>query len=471
MLKQRIKQELIDKLGYEPTESQLRLSEKVAEFIEPFDKFQVLLIKGFAGTGKTTMVKAIVETLKSYQLQTVLLAPTGRAAKVLSEYTSKEAYTIHKKIYRQQSSSDGFGKFSLNYNKHSNTIFIVDEASMIANTSLDGGIFGSGRLLDDLIEFVFAGDHCKLILLGDTAQLPPVGYADSPALEVELLKEYLLEVSHLELTDVIRQKEKSGILENATELRHKIISSSSDKKLFNLHGFSDIRRVSGEELIESITSSYDKFGIENTMIICRSNKRANIYNQGIRNKILYREEELSAGDQLMVVKNNYFWLSGDHESDFIANGDILEVKKIKRITEMHGFRFADIVARFPDYELEEIEVKIILDTLTLDGPSLNQVQNNQLFQSVFEDYSDLKRKSSIIKKVKNDAFFNALQVKFAYAVTCHKAQGGQWNEVYLDQGYIPDLQINKEYLRWIYTAVTRSYGKLYLVNFPDDYFY
>jgi len=465
-----IKQELIDKLGYEPTPSQQLLIQKAAEFIHHFDRHQVLLIRGYAGTGKTTMVKAIVETLQMHHLSAVLLAPTGRAAKVLSEYTGKPAYTIHKKIYRQQSSKDGFGRFSLNYNKHQDCIFIVDEASMIANKSSDGGIFGSGNLLDDLIEFIFAGKSCKLILLGDTAQLPPIGFDDSPALDKNIIKNYFLETDDVELTDVIRQQITSGILENATFLRNQIQAAEPPDKLFETSGFKDVIRLSGEELIESISESYNKAGIEETMIICRTNKRANIYNQGIRNKILYREEELSTGDLLMVVKNNYFWLPEGSETEFIANGDIMEVQRIYRYQEQHGLRFADISVRFPDYNLEDIHVKIIIDTLSLEGPSLNQDQNNRLFQSVYQDYIDLKKKPAILKKVKNDPFFNALQVKFSYAVTCHKAQGGQWKDVYLDQGYLPDLQINTEYLRWLYTGMTRSSSKLFLVNFNPKFF-
>lgn len=468
MLTKEIGQSLLKNLGHPPTDSQVKLMSKMADFLSNFHQHQIFLIKGYAGTGKTTSVRSIIETLGRFKQKAVLLAPTGRAAKVLTNYTNQEAFTIHRKIYRQKTSGSAAGSFVLNFNKHKDTLFIVDEASMIANQSSDGGLFGSGKLLDDLIEFVFSGEGCKLILLGDTAQLPPVGYSTSPALDKEILKNYLLEVDEIELTDVIRQQEGSGILENATRLRTADPSGAFPN--FHLGNFKDISRISGEDLIESISSSYDREGIEETMIVCRSNKRANVYNQGIRNKILMREEELSPGDLLMVVKNNYFWLREHTDTAFIANGDMLIIKRILKYTDRYGLRFADVVVSFPDFDFESVELKIILDTLSIEGPSLSQAQNENFFRQVYEDYAHHGKKASIYKKMKEDPFFNALQVKFGYAVTCHKAQGGQWKHIYLDQGYLPDDQINAEYLRWLYTGLTRASEKLYLVNFQDKFF-
>lgn len=468
MLTKEISQTLIQNLGHPPTESQIRLMTKMASFLSDFHQHQIFLIKGFAGTGKTTSVRSIIQTLGKFKQKAVLMAPTGRAAKVLTNYTGQEAFTIHRKIYRQKTSGSSAGSFVLNFNKYKDTLFIVDEASMIANQSNEGGIFGSGKLLDDLIEFVFSGEGCKLILLGDTAQLPPVSYSSSPALDKEILKNYFLEVDEIELTDVIRQQVGSGILENATRLRTADINEGFPG--FHLDGNKDVARISGEDLIESISGSYDREGIEETMIICRSNKRANIFNQGIRNKILCREEELSPGDLLMVVKNNYFWLREQTDTAFIANGDMLIIKRIQKYTERYGFRFADVIVSFPDFEFESVELKIMLDTLSIEGPSLSQAQNETLFRKIYEDYAHLGKKASIYKKMKEDPFFNALQVKFGYAVTCHKAQGGQWKHIYLDQGYLPDDQINSDYLRWLYTGITRASSMLYLVNFQDKFF-
>jgi exodeoxyribonuclease V len=470
MLIKEIGSSLIEHLGHPPTESQVRLMAKMAEFLSDFHKHQIFLVKGYAGTGKTTSVRSIIETLGRYKQKAILLAPTGRAAKVLANYTGQQAFTIHRKIYRQKTSGSAAGSFTLNFNKHKDTLFIVDEASMIANQSNEGGIFGSGRLLDDLIEFVFAGEGCKLILLGDTAQLPPVGYAESPALDKEILKNYLLEVDEIELTDVIRQQIDSGILNNATRLRSAIPLEAADVPTFQTEDFSDVVRLSGEDLIESIAGSYDRFGMEETMIVCRSNKRANIYNQGIRNKILCREEELSPGDLLMVVKNNYFWLQEQAENSFIANGDMIMIKRILKYTERYGFRFADVIVSFPDYDFESVELKIIMDTLSIEGPSLSYAQNESFFRQISEDYAHYGKKAIIYKKIKEDPFFNALQVKFGYAITCHKAQGGQWKHVYLDQGFLPDDQLSTEHVRWLYTGLTRASEKLFFVNFHSKFF-
>jgi exodeoxyribonuclease V len=472
MLISHIQNHLEQHLRHTPTPSQSLLIKQLASFLVNYQQNQIFILNGYAGTGKTTMIRALIETLRLFKLNTVLVAPTGRAAKVITHYTGQSAYTIHKKIYRQKSAKDGFGSFELNKNLHANTLFIVDEASMIANYSADGSNFGSGKLLDDLVEYVFNNKHCRLMLIGDEAQLPPVGLELSPALNNKQMDVYGLDISNGSLTDVVRQAEDSGILHNATTLREQIESGIFDIPYFETEGFSDIIRLPGEELIESINDSYDSVGIEQTMIVCRSNKRANLYNNGIRNQILWREEELSAGDILMVVKNNYFWLEeNDNENvNFIANGDTIEVLKVRKYEERYGFRFADLVVRMIDYEDIELDLKIVMDTLSTEAASLSADQNKQLFYSVLEDYQEISGKSKQFKKVKEDPFFNALQVKFGYAVTCHKAQGGQWDHVYLDQGYLPDDQLSREYLRWLYTGFTRATKKLYLVNFKQNFF-
>ncbi|RLD61741.1 MAG: ATP-dependent endonuclease [Bacteroidetes bacterium] len=460
---------------YSPTKNQEKLIEELANLIISFksqdkDK-KIFLLKGYAGTGKTTIISSFVKILNSLRIKTILLAPTGRAAKVLSFYAGKNAFTIHKKIYKQKSSKDGFGKFVLNKNLHSYTFFIVDESSMISNSSNEATMFGSGRLLDDLIEYVYNDKNCMLIVVGDTAQLPPVGIDTSPALQPDVLEGYNLTVNEIELTEVIRQSFNSGILYNATKVREQINEMPIDfyYPKIKLHGFNDIYKISGEDLIEEISSSYDKYGIEQTIVVSRSNKRANKYNQGIRNTILYREEEISIGDYLMIVKNNYHWLDDNDKIDFIANGDIVEIIRIKNYQEKYGFRFADVSIRFIDYDIE-IDTKIMLSTLSIETASLNNDQNKQLYYSVLEDYSDIKSKKQQYELVKKDPFFNALQVKFSYAITCHKSQGGQWKAVFVDQGYLNNDMLNVEYLRWLYTAITRSTEKLYLVNFKKDFF-
>ena len=468
MLKNHIQVQLFENLKYSPTESQQKLIQLMADFIFSDDKDELLLVKGFAGTGKTTMVNALVKVLGACKRKSLLLAPTGRAAKVLASYSGRPAYTIHKKIYRQQSSKDGFGNFKLDRNFHNHTIFIIDEASMISNQAMEMNIFGSGRLLDDLVEYVYTGNNCKMILIGDTAQLPPVKQSLSPALDRKHLESYGLKVRETVLTDVVRQAGESGILFNATQLRASINIQSSVFPTIQLTDFSDIQPVTGDMLIEEISDVYDKYGMDETIIITRSNKRANVYNQGIRNSILWREEELSPGDILMVVKNNYFWLDDNDKTSYIANGDTVEVIKIRRTEELYGFRFADVLLRMTDYDLE-IDAKIILDTLTIDAAALSTEDNKKLFFAVFDDFHEISSKKKRYDAVKNNAHFNALQVKFAYAVTCHKAQGGQWKAVFIDQGYLtgnPDV----EYLRWMYTAFTRPTEKLYLVNFAKEMF-
>ncbi|MFO7830098.1 MAG: AAA family ATPase [Bacteroidales bacterium] len=471
MLKDHIKNTIFQKLNVTPTTGQVDLIEKLAGFILSDQSDDIFLIKGYAGTGKTTIISTLVKAFLSLKIKSVLLAPTGRAAKVLASYAHKSAYTIHKKIYRQKSSKDGFGVFVLDTNLHSQTFFIVDEASMISNTSNDISIFGSGRLLDDLIQYVYQKKNCKLILIGDTAQLPPVGIDISPALEKKQLESYNLKVTEHQLTEVVRQVEDSGVLLNATKIRNLMIQGKYHFPKFEIDHINDIQRVSGDELIDAITNSYEKNGIEDTIIITRSNKRANQYNQGIRNQILWYEEEIAVGDLLMVVKNNYFWMEDNEKIDFIANGDIGEIMRIKKYEERYGFRFADIVLRLIDYDDLEIDCKIILDTLNINSAALTSEDNKQLFYQILEDYQHLKTKKQQYKAVKEDEFFNALQVKFSYAITCHKAQGGQWKSVFIDHGYLKEEMLDKEYFRWLYTAFTRPVEKLYLVNFNQNFFY
>ena len=454
---------------YKPTLEQEKAVKSLADFLFSRQQDSVFHLKGYAGTGKTALIGALVKTLDQLQQKCVLLAPTGRAAKVFSHYAKHSAFTIHKKIYRQRNYSNDMDNFSLDDNLHQQTLFIVDEASMIANDGLSGAAFGTGRLLDDLIQYVYAGTGCRLMLIGDTAQLPPVGEEQSPALSPDVLKGYGLEVYEAQLTEVVRQMHDSGILWNATELRRYI----SEEVFFALpsirvDGFPDIRIIPGNELIEAINDSYDHAGMDETIVVCRSNKRANIYNRGIRNMILYREDELNSGDLLMVAKNNYFWTEQCKEIDFIANGDIAVVRRVRRVREAYGFRFADVVLAFPDYGDVELEVKLLLDTLHTDTPALPKEQNDKLFYAVLEDYADITVKRERMKKMKADPHYNALQVKYAYAVTCHKAQGGQWKRVFLDQGYMTEDMLTPDYFRWLYTAFTRATETLYLVNWPKE---
>jgi exodeoxyribonuclease-5 len=461
--------QLCKNLGNTPTDDQSEALKKVADYITDNTNDVIFLLTGYAGTGKTSLISSVVKTLDLLRMRSVLLAPTGRAAKVLSSFAGKQAFTIHKKIYRQKSSKDGMGRFVLDRNLHKDTYFIVDEASMVSNSSNEVSLFGSGKVLDDLIEYVYSGTDCKLIIAGDTAQLPPVGSILSPALDPDSLKEYGFGLRSAELKEVVRQSEGSGVLMNATRVRlqiadHELVHPSLDCKNYN-----DIVRISGEELIDEISTAYGTSGLEGTIIVVNSNKQANRYNQGIRNRIFFREEEISPGDMVMVVKNNYFLIGEDEESGFIANGDIAEVKRIRKYEEKFGFRFADMVLRFADYDLE-IESKVMLDVLRLDTPALPPDKGRELFQNVLADYLFIKSRRKQIEAVRNDPYFNALQVKFAYAVTCHKAQGGQWQRVFIDQGMFNRLEISIDYLRWFYTALTRATDKLYLVNFPGEWF-
>ena len=439
---------------------------KLSEFLLSDDDRKVFLLCGYAGTGKTSLISALVRTMEQLERRTILLAPTGRAAKVFSSYSGKSAHTIHKCIYRQKSIMDS-ATFTLTENRAQNTLFIVDEASMISN---DGN---SGGLLDDLIEFVYSGRGCSMLLLGDTAQLPPVGEVESPALTCSYLRSMFLNVTSVELKQVMRQLDDSGILYNATMLRQRIEKEDTyDLPQITLEGFTDICNVQGEELIEAIEGCYNKAGVDETIILCRSNKRANVYNEGIRRRILYREEELSRGDMLMIVKNNYYWreqLGKEDKTlleklDFIANGDMAEIIRVHGTEEMYGFRFADVTLSLIDYEDCEIDVKIMLNTLTSESPSLTREENERLFNAVWEDYPEIRSKRKRMEEIRKNPYYNALQVKYGYAVTCHKAQGGEWRRVFIDQGYIGEDMISPDYYRWLYTAFTRASEKLHLVN-------
>lgn len=469
MLNNYLTQQIKRNFCYQPTEEQEKAMKCIADFLSEPKNDTLLLLKGYAGTGKTTLIGAVVKTLSEMRAGYVLMASTGRAAKVFSHYSGFPAYTIHKKIYRQKSFSNEHDNFSLNDNLHKNTLFIVDEASMISNDGISGAAFGSGRLLDDLIEYVYAGQGCRLLIIGDDAQLPPVGEDESPALCAEVLRGYGLDVTECILTEVIRYSGRNGILTNATMLRDRMAADDIyDLPLLSLKGFEDISSVPGSELIEAINSSYNEVGMDETMIICRSNKRAYLYNKGIRNTILYREDELNTGDILMIAKNNYHWTADCKEMDFIANGDIAVVRRVRRTQEMYGFRFADVILSFPDHNDIEFELKILLDTLHSDYPSLSREYSDRLFNAVMEDYSDITNKRERMKKLKEDSFYNALQVKYAYAVTCHKAQGGQWKRIFIDQGYITEDTFTPDYYRWLYTALTRASERLYLVNWPES---
>ncbi|MDR1937353.1 MAG: AAA family ATPase [Tannerellaceae bacterium] len=470
MINSYLEEVILQQFPYHPTDDQLAALRMLSVFLLPdCEPDALFLLKGYAGTGKTSLVGALVKALAALHQNTVLLAPTGRAAKVFSLYAEHKAFTIHKKIYRQKTFSNEPAGFLLAENLYKNALFIVDEASMIANQATDSYFFGSGRLLDDLIHYVYSGENCRLLLMGDEAQLPPVVSAESPALNPGILRGYNLRVEEARLTQVVRQSEDSGILFNATRLREAL--RAQDTGVFpklRLQGVSDLGKIRGDELLERITTAYGRDGIEETMIVVRSNKQANIYNNGIRNRILYREEELSTGDRLMIARNNYYWTAGNQEMDFIANGEIIEVLRVRKITELYGFRFADVSVRFQDYDLD-VDVKLLLDTLQSESPALPKELNDRLFYAVLEDYAHIAAKAERMKKMKTDPYYNVVQVKYAYAVTCHKAQGGQWTNVFLDVGYIKEEMLGESFYRWLYTAITRATGNLYLVNLPEAF--
>ena len=478
MIIDELKYKILQQFGFPPTQEQAHALEVFAEFLTDRDPHAVMILRGSAGTGKTTLSGAIVRTLKEIRQKVMLLAPTGRAAKVFSLNSGSPAYTIHRRIYREKSFSGVEGQFNLNDNLYTDTLFMVDEASMIANMGLGGMSFGSGCLLDDLVHFVYQGRNDRLLLIGDKAQLPPVGEEESPALHAAMLEGYGLKVYECDLNEVLRQSEESGILYNATMIRQ-MITHDDITQLPKIHfaGYSDIKPMPGAELIEALADSYHHVGLDDTIVVTRSNTRANIFNQGIRNMVLDREEELSQGDILMIVKNNYYWMEEERKSNnklqsneipaFLANGDRAKVLKVRRRIDLYGFRFATLLLQFPDYGNYELEATVLLDTLTSEAPALTHEQQEQLFHQIEEDYQDIPLKTDRMKAIRQDQFFNALQVKFAYAVTCHKAQGGQWAHVYVDQGYMTDDMLNPDYIHWLYTAFTRATEMLYLVNWPE----
>ena len=485
MIGDELKYRVLQALRLVPTAEQEHALDLFSAFMLDRQEHVVMILRGSAGTGKTTLAGAIVRALASLEQKLILLAPTGRAAKVFSLYSGHAAYTIHRRIYRQKSAGD-LSSFSLNDNLNRDTLFIVDEASMIANQGYNESSFGSGCLLDDLMQFVYNGMNCRLMLIGDKAQLPPVGEEESPALMASVLRGYGMKVYECDLNQVLRQSEDSGILWNATRIRQDQgdrLHDPVDQKpvpmippmilpQIRLKGFADIQIVPGDELIESLASSYSRVGMDETIVVTRSNKRANIYNQGIRNTVLDREDELCRGDQLMIVKNNYYWSQESGEKsqetgvEFIANGDVAVVQRVRHVHEQYGFRFAEVTMTFPDYDDYELTATVILDSLITEAPALTREQQEQLYNAVLEDYAWVVRKDERMKKLKTDPYYNALQIKFAYAVTCHKAQGGQWSHVYLDQGYMTDDMLTPDYIHWLYTAFTRATEKLFLVNWP-----
>ncbi len=469
MINSHLSRQIRQNFPHTPTNEQLFALNILADFLLSANENSALLLKGYAGTGKTSLVGALVKTMSGLKQKSILLAPTGRAAKVLSNYAGQQAFTIHKKIYRQDAFSNDLSAFHPSDNLHKDTLFIVDEASMISNQGIDSHYFGSGRLLDDLVHYVYSGENCRLMLMGDTAQLPPVMQVESPALQADILKGYNLQVDEIQLTEVVRQDLNSGILYNATLLRDSLRNNRVEiyPKL-TVKGFADIQMINGSELIEAISNAYSKDGLDDTIVISRSNKRANIYNNGIRNQILYREEELSTGDRLMIVKNNYFWTRNNKEIDFIANGEIVQVLRVRNESHLYGFRFCDVTVRFQDYDME-LDIKILLDTLQTEAPALPKELNDKLFYTILEDYQDISTKSGKMKKMKENPHYNVVQVKYAYAITCHKAQGGQWKNVFLDIGYMTEEMLGENFYRWLYTAMTRATDRLYLVNLPEEF--
>lgn len=444
----------------------------MAHFLYDADPRSLFLMKGYAGTGKTSLVSALIQVLPQLRVNTVLLAPTGRAAKVIAGYSGRQAYTIHKKIYMTVTDAGGAIRTVRAINKHAYTLFIVDEASMIGVEPTST----RQSLLEDLVDYVYDGNHCRLMLIGDTAQLPPVGQSESPALDERFLSaSFSLNLISCELTEVVRQQQLSGILGNATALRSQIAllspGEAAELPLFDVGGTTDVVPLSGEDLMETLFREYGSYALEDVVVVTRSNKRANLFNQGIRNSVLFREEEVNAGDYLMVVKNNYFWLDEESTIGFIANGDIVEVLSVRNVQELYGFRFADATVRFVDYPDEEPrDCKLMLSTLYSESPSLTHEESERLFNTVMEDYAELPHKADRLRELRQNPYYNALQVKFAYALTCHKTQGGQWRTVIVDQGFLGENPVDRDYLRWLYTAFTRATEKVYLLNFDATFF-
>lgn len=470
MLNTRIATQIYAKICFETTLSQKKIIEKLSEYLADDDFSRIFVLNGFAGTGKTTLISAVVSALKDLNIKTVLLAPTGRAAKVLARYSKEKALTIHKRIYLERTNADYVSKFSLAPNREQETLFIVDEASMLANSSSDGAVFGSGALLDDLVTYVRNGRRCRLMLVGDNAQLPPVGAETSPALDPVRMARYG-EVVYASMDEVVRQEAESGILFNATLVRCMLERGIYEIPRFRM-GFPDVARLEGGEFLETLQECYDRYGRDETIVITRSNKRANRYNEGIRRNILGAEEEIESGDMLMVVKNNYHFTERIEECPipFMANGDVARLRRLRRFEEFYGFHFAEAVLSFPDYGDPEIECKILLDTIRSESPSLTAEESRRLFDEVEQDYLDIKSRIKRFKEIRENPHYNAVQVKFAYAVTCHKAQGGQWRAVFIDRFLFGDEPMTRDRMRWLYTALTRATDRLYFVNFPDEFF-
>lgn len=463
---------LIDKFPHVATAKQQMCLELLSQFILDKSENQIFILKGYAGTGKTSIIGTLVKNLWQIKKSAILLAPTGRAAKIISSYSSSEAFTIHKKIYTVRTNKNGKTSFVLAANKNKKTLFIVDEASMISDASPNSKFFGTGALLDDLIQYVYSGHQCKLLFIGDSAQLPPVGIDVSPALNCSKLEfQYQKNTIDIELDQVMRQSENSGILFNATIIRDTISNLSGFEFKFYLDGYTDIiRLIDGYEIMDSLNDSYHSSGTEETALIVRSNKRANLYNLQIRSKILSNESELSVGDFLMIVKNNYYWLKPSSLAGFIANGDIIEILEIYEIKSLYGFRFAEVKVRMVDYpKMSPFETVLMLDTISLETPSLSYEKSNELYQEVLKDYENETSSYKRFLGVKKNKYLNALQVKFSYAITCHKSQGGQWDTVFVEQPYLPN-GVDLDYLRWLYTAITRAKKRLYLIGFKDNFF-
>ena len=469
MFSTRIASQIYAKICFQTTPGQKKIIESLSEYLADEDFSRIFVLNGHAGTGKTTLIAAQGAALRETGVRPVLRAPTGRAAKVLARYSGEKAFTIHKRIYRQRTAADYESSYSLNYNPERDAVFIVDEASMLSDRSSEGARFGSGSLLEDLVQYVRSGRACRLILVGDNAQLPPVGCDFSPALDPSSVRPYG-SVDYHTLDEVVRQQAESGILFNATLVRCMLENNIVDIPRFRTD-FPDFEALEGGDFLEKLQDCYARYGRDETIVITRSNKRANRYNEGIRRNVLYAEEEIESGDMLMVVKNNYFFAQGDEcPMSFIANGDVARLRRIRRFEDFHGFRFADAVLEFPDYDDTAVECKILLDTLASESPSLTREESQQLFSEVEKDYEDIKSKIKRFKEIRENPHFNALQVKFSYAITCHKAQGGQWKAVFIDRCLFGDETMTRDMLRWLYTALTRATEKLYLVNFDEAFF-
>lgn len=459
---------IVSNLPYTPTEDQFNMLNQLVDFLFLKNETSLFLLKGYAGTGKSSLIGGVVQTIRELNQKVVLLAPTGRAARVFAQYSGMEAQTIHRKIYRQKTYSSENFEFTTNRNPHKDTLFIVDEASMISNQQVEGATSSHGQLLDDLMEYVYSSDNCRLILLGDTAQLPPIGQSLSPAMDKGYLEGYGMDVVEATLTKVVRQAEESGILRNATLLRDRMSEENVyDLPRMELDGFKDIKAVSGEDFLELLNDSYRKVGEEEVLIITRSNKRANLYNNGVRARVLYREDEISSGDLLLIAKNNYALGEEYPELGFIANGETAEILRVRKQQEIYGSRFAEVTLRLIDRDLT-VDAKVNIDTLHSETAALSQAQQSKLFYAIAEDYRYDYPENVVIRKIKKDPFYNALQVKYAYCMTCHKAQGGQWKHIYIDLGNLNPEYMGLDFYRWLYTAMTRATERLYLVNMPDE---